>query len=84
MYPYDGGNKTNIFIKNELLYFPNTLYNVLLHEVLHSFGLGHSDKTGMMNYSIKLGLFNRIKEDSTKLWLSIDDIDGLDFLKNII
>ena len=77
---------TNIWISNKLLDKPNTLYNVVLHEVLHSMGLNHSDKQGMMNYSISVG-YNwygsmEIIDDGTKLWISPDDRRGLRFLKN--
>jgi len=76
---------TNIWISNKLLYKPNTLYNVVLHEVLHSMGLNHSNKQGMMNYSIRVG-YNRyggmeIIDDDIKLWISTDDRKGLRFLR---
>ena len=76
---------TNIWISNKLLDKPNTLYNVVLHEVLHSMGLNHSDKQGMMNYSIRAG-YNwygsmEIIDDGAKLWISPDDRQGLRFLK---
>lgn len=76
---------TNIWISNKVLDKPNTLYNVVLHEVLHSMGLNHSDKQGMMNYSITVG-YNwygsmEIIDDGTKLWISPDDRRGLRFLK---
>jgi hypothetical protein len=74
-------NNTNIWINNELLLTPNTLYNVLLHEVLHSFGLAHSDVEGMMNYSLSTNWLGYVKNDEKKLWISFDDIIGLSFLK---
>lgn len=78
---------TNIWISDKLLDTPFTLYNVVLHEVLHSMGLNHSDKQGMMNYSIRVeynwyGSMDVI-EDSMKLWISKDDRKGLRFLKKI-
>ena len=77
---------TNIWISNTLLDKPNTLYNVVLHEVLHSMGLNHSDKQGMMNYSVRIG-YNwygsmEIIDDERKLWISPDDRKGLRFLKH--
>lgn len=77
---------TNIWISDKLLNKPNTLYNVLLHEILHSMGLNHSDKQGMMNYSIRVG-YNwyggiEIIDDDVKLWISPDDRKGLRYLKN--
>ena len=76
---------TNIWISDKLLYKPNTLYNVVLHEVLHSMGLNHSNERGMMNYSIRLG-YNwyggmEIIDDDMKLWISTDDRKGLRFLR---
>jgi hypothetical protein len=76
---------TNIWISNKLLYKPNTLYNVLLHEVLHSMGLNHSNEQGMMNYSIHVGYnwygSKEIIDDDMKLWVSPDDRKGLIFLR---
>ena len=76
---------TNVWISNKLLDRPNTLYNVVLHEVLHSMGLNHSDKQGMMNYSIRVG-YNwygsmEIIDDERKLWISPDDRKGLRYIK---
>ena len=76
-------NQTNIYINDKLLYLPNTLYNVLLHEVLHSIGLDHSDKPGMMSYAISETWYGFPKEDERKLWLSIDDLRGLYDIKYI-
>lgn len=78
---------TNIFISNRLLYKTNTLYNVVLHEILHSMGLNHSDKQGMMNYSISIsrnryGIIDII-DDERKLWISSDDRKGLRFLRKL-
>jgi predicted Zn-dependent protease len=76
-------NRTNIYINNKLLYLPNTLYNVLLHEVLHSIGLDHSDKEGMMKYAITENWYGSPVNDERKLWLSIDDLQGLYDIKYI-
>ena len=81
---------TSIIISNELFKYPKTLYNTLLHEMLHSIGLDHNNgEPGMMSYSIKLDSIktdllkkDSIIEDNVKLWLSIDDIYGLAYLKN--
>jgi hypothetical protein len=73
---------TNIWIANSLLNTPNTLYNVVLHEVLHAMGLNHSDQPGMMNYSIRTTWFGNVIEDPQKLWISPDDRQGLRFLKS--
>ena len=60
---------------------PNTLYNVLLHEILHSLGLKHSLLKGMMNYSITVDNKRPI-EDHHKMWLSLDDLAGIKSLIN--
>jgi len=78
---------TNIWISDKLLGKPNTLYNVVLHEVLHSMGLNHSDEQGMMNYSVRAG-YNwygsiEVIDDDMKLWVSPDDRKGLRFLKAV-
>lgn len=73
-------NFTRIMIHRDLLYTPNTLYNVLLHEVLHSFGLNHSNIEGMMNYTVSVSRYGRVIEDERKLWISYDDIMGLNKL----
>lgn len=78
---------TNIWISNTLLDKSNTLYNVVLHEVLHSMGLNHSNEQGMMNYSIRIR-YNwygmDIIDDDMKLWISTDDRNGLIFLSRDI
>lgn len=72
---------TNIWISDYLLDTPNTLYNVVLHEVLHAMGLNHSDRPGMMNYSVRTTWFGNVLDDAMKLWVSPDDRKGLRFLK---
>ena len=78
---------TNIWISNILLDKPNTLYNVVLHEILHSMGLNHSYKQGMMNYSVRIDYnwYGRLEvlDDPEKLWISNDDRQGLRFLRNV-
>ena len=51
-------------------------------------GLNHSEKQGMMNYSIHVG-YNwfggmNIIDDDMKLWISTDDLNGLIFFSNYI
>jgi len=76
---------TNIYIAIRHLPYPNTLYNVVLHESLHALGLGHSDKPGIMNYSITVdGFSNRIINDNKRLWLSGDDLNGLYYIEQTI
>ena len=79
----DENNNTNIFINNKLLYLPNTLYNVVLHELLHAVGLHHSNEPGMMSYAITENWFGYPVNDERKLWLSIDDLRGLYDIKYI-
>jgi hypothetical protein len=72
---------THITIKQDILHLPKTLYNVVYHEILHSIGLDHSIKAGLMNYSVKvsydwLGRLQPI-DYSHFLYPSIDDLDGL-------
>ena len=81
MVPYS--NRTDVFINNKLLHLPNTLYNVVLHEMLHAIGLDHSDEPGMMSYAINENWFGYPKEDERKMWLSIDDLQGLYDIKYI-
>ena len=71
--------RTAIEISYALLNYPTTLYNVLLHEMLHSVGLKHSTEAGVMNYSVLIQR-NTVMEDSRRIWLSSDDIMGLYYL----
>ena len=73
------GLYTAIEISYRLLNYPTTLYNVLLHEMLHSVGLKHSTEAGVMNYSVLIQR-NTVMEDKRKIWLSSDDIMGLYYL----
>jgi predicted Zn-dependent protease len=76
-------NRTDIYINNKILYLPNTLYNVLLHEVLHSIGLDHSQEQGIMSYAITENWYGSPVNDERRLWLSIDDLQGLYDIKYI-
>ena len=67
---------TEIEISYRLLNYPTTLYNVMLHEILHSVGLKHSNQAGVMNYSMFTNR-NTVMEDSRRIWLSNDDLMGL-------
>ena len=74
----DEKNKTNIYINNNLLYKPNTLYNVVLHETLHALGLDHNNgEPGMMSYAITQNILGYPLDDNRRLWLSVDDLRGL-------
>lgn len=43
-----------ITIANKVLNYENTLFNVVMHEILHFLGLNHSKYKGMMNYKVRL------------------------------
>jgi len=70
---------TDITISNDLLRYSNTLYNVILHEILHSLGLDHNNgESGLMSYRVKISSwFGSIVNDCKKLWISSDDIEGI-------
>lgn len=74
-------NETDIIINHKLLKSKNTIYNVLLHEVVHSIGLNHTNEFGIMNYSLTMNERNEILEDRKRIYLSIDDIRGLRYIK---
>ena len=76
-------NRTDIYINNKLFNTPNTLYNVLLHEVLHSIGLDHSQEQGIMSYAITENWYGSPVNDNRFLWLSIDDLQGLYEIKYV-
>jgi hypothetical protein len=75
-------NDTDIFINKELIRTPNTLYNVMYHEVLHAIGLDHTTNTGFMNYSISLDRYGNVINDKIKLYMSVDDFKGTRYLYN--
>ena len=74
-------NETDIIINHKLLKTKNTLYNVLLHEIVHSIGLNHTLVPSVMNYTIFMNERNEIIEDRRRIYLSIDDVRGLRFIK---
>ena len=75
----DDNINTDITISNDLLIYPNTLYNVILHELLHALGLDHNNgEPGLMSYAVTaFSLFGSIVNDCKKLWISSDDINGI-------
>jgi hypothetical protein len=82
----ESGN-TKVTVSNTLLFYPTTLYNTVLHELLHAYGLDHSDEEGVMNYSLEV-MFDQFKNeivvnDKKKIWLSIDDLTGLFYKKSL-
>ena len=69
-------NESDIGISDKLS--GNNLYNVVLHELIHSVGLDHTLIPGIMNYSI-ISTTNGYVRDNNKLWLSVDDYSGMKF-----
>jgi hypothetical protein len=70
-------SKTDLLFKNSIVYSPNTAYNIVLHETLHSLGLDHTTDYGMMNYAVSENWYGGLINDQRKLWLSADDINGI-------
>lgn len=78
-----GTNETDIYVSNTLTTTPTTLYNVVYHELIHSLGLNHTtNKDGIMNYKMRIERNGNIIDDTNKLYLSMDDIKGLRYIKN--
>ena len=80
MSSYIESDVTNITISTVLKDYPNVLYNVILHEVLHSLGLNHDGEDGLMSYVVRTSynwFMNRPVEDERKLWLSINNFEGI-------
>jgi hypothetical protein len=77
---YPHNKSTIVYIANQILSLPNTLYNVVLHEFGHVLGLHHSAKRGIMNHSITIAN-GRFLEDLSPIYPSIDDILGLMYQK---
>ena len=71
---------SSVWISHLLLASPNTLYDVLYHEILHTIGLLHSDNKGLMNTSITKLPSELIKERDFRAWPSMDDIAGIRFM----
>lgn len=69
-------NETDITIDNRLLGSETNLYNVVLHEFLHSLGLDHTEVKGMMNYSVQPTVYGYVR-DKEKLYLAVDDYNGM-------
>ena len=83
---YNRSTFTATLINNKLLNYPKAMYNVLLHELLHTIGLDHNNlaEPGMMSsYSLNVDTTGKITEDTTILWPSLDDCRGLAVIKSI-
>lgn len=85
-YGYMETETRDIWVGDELLKHPNTLYNVVLHEMTHAMGLDHNNgEYGMMNYAVTLSPWwsgYAVQNDARKLWLSHDDLSGIRSLVN--
>ena len=78
---YNDNKETDVSISNILFSTPNTLFNTVLHEIVHTLGLNHTDKQGMMNYKLRLNNDGYVIDDDRELWLGRDDIKGLRFIR---
>jgi hypothetical protein len=68
---------TDITLNENMLWYETTAYNVLLHELLHSIGLDHTDERGLMSYAVNENWFGYVVDDDRRLWLSRDDLNGV-------
>ena len=75
--PTSSTSTTDLLFKNSIVYTPNTCYNVILHEALHSLGLDHTTEPGMMSYAVSENWYGGVSDDQKKLWLSVDDLRGI-------
>ena len=74
-------NETDITISNTILGIGTNLYNTVLHEFVHALGLDHSNTTmGIMNFEIHTTNNKGIIKDKNKLYLSVDDYNGIKYL----
>mgnify|MGYP003624710256 CR=1 FL=1 len=73
-------SETDIVIANKILYYDTNLYNIVLHELLHSIGLDHTTDKGIMNNSVKVNEDYSIIRDNTQMYLSVDDYNGFSFV----
>jgi hypothetical protein len=81
---FNVSNDTDIYINEKLIQTPNVLYNVLLHEFLHSLCLDHTYIPSVMNYTVSLDSNYNIINERNKIYLSVDDFKGLKKLYNQI
>lgn len=70
-------SNSHVTFSTELILYPNVMYTVILHELLHALGLDHSTIKGIMAWIVFRRIDNSIRELDQPLWLSKDDHDGL-------
>jgi hypothetical protein len=77
--PNTDKTRTDIMISEDLVWYPFTLFNVILHEILHSLGLDHNNgEPGLMSYAVTASSwFGSVVNDCKRLYLSVDDLKGL-------
>ena len=80
-------DSADVFISKRLT--QTTMYNVMLHEIVHSIGLNHTSIPSIMNYKVHsyfpAGYTNyEYVEDTNELYLSLDDVKGLRHLRRCI
>lgn len=66
--------ETDITVSSKL--YGKNLYNVVLHEMIHSVGLDHTLIPGIMNYSVISSGTGYIR-DNNRMFLSVDDYNGM-------
>lgn len=75
---FSRGLSRDVIISDRLLWTPNTMFNVLYHEVLHVCGLAHSNNPGVMNYTMRYNnQYGAVIEDPYKIYPSYYDILNL-------
>jgi len=65
---YTATDKTRVYIDGDrLAATPNTMYNVLRHEIAHSQGQEHGNATVEMRYAARVDQLGRVLEDDTRI-----------------
>jgi len=78
----------SFIVENTIISFNPNLYEnilgcVILHELGHSLGLGHSSVYGsIMNYTLYINENGYILNDNDECYLSQDDLDGIKYRFN--
>ena len=81
-------NSGNFIIDSTIINFNSNLYDnilgcVILHELGHAALLNHSNVSGsIMNYTLYIDKNDYILNENIECFLSQDDLDGLQYVKN--